>query len=87
MCLKPVRKTKSQAKLLGLGLDKDDGPLRITKGENYHLIGGSKPTHEKMQEIAVRVNEDLTERGKTLEEVTGKEFGEIISKAVEKVGD
>ena len=71
--------------MLGLGLDKDDGPLRITRGENYHLFGGSKTTHEKMQEIAIRVNEELADRGKTLEQVTGKEFHEIVNKAVEKV--
>ncbi|MBN1810124.1 MAG: hypothetical protein JW909_13745 [Planctomycetes bacterium] len=73
--------------MLGLGLDKDDGPLRITRGDNYHLVGGSLPTHEKMQEVAVRVNESLSVSGKRLEEVSGGEFRDIVARAVEKVGD
>ena len=34
---------RKKALLLGLGLDKDDGPFRITRGENYRLYGGSEP--------------------------------------------
>lgn len=76
-----------KALLLGLGLDKDDGPLRITRGENYRLYGGSRPTHAKMQEVAVRVNEDLKQRGKSLEETEPRELRDIVLKAAEKTED
>lgn len=63
--------------LLGLGLDCTDGEKRITVGKNFHLYGGSKQTHEQMQEKAVKLNEHLDERGKTLDEVARKELDEI----------
>ncbi len=64
--------------LLGLGLDRpDDEMLRITRGENFHLIGGSKPTHEGMQEICIRFNEEAKRRFKTLDELSPEEFLEI----------
>ena len=49
--------------LLGLGLDCTDGEMRITKGPNFHLLGGSAPTHERMQATCMRFNEELARRG------------------------
>lgn len=67
--------------LLGLGLDRPDGELlRITRGENFHLIGGSKPTHEGMQEVCIRFNEEARRRLKTLDELSADEFLEIAMK-------
>ena len=37
-----MRKKDLRARLLGLGLDCDDGHTRVTRGENYHLLGGSE---------------------------------------------
>jgi len=70
-------KKKVRKILLGLGLDGDDGHTRITTGKNFHLIGGSKETHEIMQEKAIKFNEKLEQRGKTLDELSRKEFEEI----------
>ena len=36
--------------LLGVGLDNDDGHGRVTRGENFRLVGGSHDTHQQMQE-------------------------------------
>ena len=63
--------------LLGLGFDSKDGHLRITKGENFRLFGGSEETHEMMQEKAVKFNEQLDKRHKHLEDINEKEFREI----------
>jgi len=63
--------------LLGLGLDCKDGHVRITKGKNFRLLGGSKETHEIMQEKAVKFNEQLDRRRKTLDEIDEREFYEI----------
>ena len=63
--------------LLGMGLDCRDGHMRITKGGNFRLYGGSHETHEMMQEKAVKFNEQLNKRHKTLDQINQKEFYEI----------
>ena len=63
--------------LLGLGLDAKDGHVRITKGKNFRLLGGSKETHEMMQEKAIKFNEQLDKRRKTLDDINEKEFHDI----------
>jgi len=67
--------------LVGLGFDCKDGHVRITKGDNFHLVGGSEETHEMMQEKAVKFNEQLDKRRKSLEDINENEFREI-SKAI-----
>ena len=62
--------------MLGIGLD-SDGHKRITKGENFALVGGTKETHEVMTETAVKINERIASRGKRLEEVSHAEFDDI----------
>lgn len=74
-------KDKYKKLLLGLGFDADDGHKRITKGENFYLFGGSKLTHQKMQEIAIKFNEQLKKKQKTLDTVSEKEFIDIAHKA------
>ena len=66
--------------LLGLGFDSKDGHLRITKGENFRLFGGSEETHGIMQEKAIKFNEQLDKRHKKLEEINEKEFRDIAKK-------
>jgi hypothetical protein len=68
---------KRRALLLGLGLDNEDGHVRITRGENFHLVGGSEETHGVMQETAVKFNEKLKDRGKRLEDISKDEFQDI----------
>ena len=51
------------ALLLGMGLDGRDEHRRITRGDNFCLVGGSEETHEKMTETAVKFNEKLSKRG------------------------
>lgn len=71
-----------QAALLGLGLDNKDGHTRLTRGENFVLFGGSQETHAHMQETVIKVNEQLTKRGKRLEDVSGRELGDIFGEAL-----
>lgn len=70
------KRAKKKAIILGVGLD-SDGHKRVTAGENFALIGGSKDTHEEMTEKAVKINEKLKARGKTLEQVSRDEFDDI----------
>jgi hypothetical protein len=71
---KPSQKKK--ALMLGVGLD-SDGHKRVTTGENFALVGGSKETHEQMTEKAVKINEKLAAKGKKLDEVSREELDEI----------
>lgn len=68
---------REKRKLLGLGLDNADGHVRVTRGENYQLVGGSQETHEEMQEKCVKFNEKLDQRGKQLEDLGRDEFVDI----------
>ena len=67
----------SQATLLGLAFDADDGHKRLTRGDNFVLFGGSQETHAVMQETAVKINEQLDRCGKRLEEVSLPELRDI----------
>jgi hypothetical protein len=60
-----------------MGFDCKDGHVRITRGKNFRIFGGSKETHETMQEKAVKFNEQLDKRRKTLDEITREEFYDI----------
>lgn len=66
--------------LLGLGFDCDDGRKRITVGDNYRLYGGSKLTHEVMKEKALKFNEHLKKRGKSIDDVSVEEVIDIADK-------
>jgi hypothetical protein len=74
------KKPANKAWLLGLGLDNKDGHTRITTGEDFKLLGGSQETHSVMQEKAMKLNEHLSRRGKTLSDITQEEFHEIADK-------
>ena len=62
--------------MLGVGLD-SDGHKRVTTGNNFALVGGSKDTHEEMTEKVIKINEKLAAKGKQLEEVGEEEFDDI----------
>ncbi|MDD5697653.1 MAG: hypothetical protein PHH77_03460 [Victivallaceae bacterium] len=77
----PKSSPKPSAIMIGVGLDNKDGHKRITKGENFYLVGGSEETHERMVETSVKVNEKLAEKGKHLEEISKEEFTDLIREA------
>ncbi|MCZ6573390.1 MAG: hypothetical protein ACE10D_00075 [Planctomycetota bacterium] len=58
--------------LMGLGFD-GDGHARITKGEDYVLLGGSSETHERMQDQAERFRDSLRCLGTDLQCATPEE--------------
>ena len=72
------------ALLVGLGHDNQDGHKRITKGDNFYLVGGSEETHEQMTETAVKFNEKLSRRGKSLGEISREEFVDLMREAAGK---
>jgi len=69
-------KGSKKAMILGVGLD-SDGHRRITRGDNFTLLGGTEETHGQMTEHAIKINEKLKARGKRLEQVSRAEFEDI----------
>jgi len=63
------KKKRHRALLLGVGMD-SDGHKRLTTGPNFALVGGTAETHEAMTEKAIKINEKLALKGKSLEQVS-----------------
>lgn len=71
--------------LIGLGLDGEGGELRVSRGPNFYLHGGSEETHHKMQQTALKFNDCVGERGKRLDEINRKELHEIVEQVRDEV--
>lgn len=74
-----VSENRRKRKLLGVGLDNSDGQARVTRGKNFELLGGSKDTHESMQEKCIKLNEKLDARGKQLEDLDRSELLDLAA--------
>lgn len=72
------KRTSSPRRLLGVGLDNEDGHTRVTRGENFALYLGSEETHERMTEICMKLNEKLGRKGKTLDDVSARELRDLL---------
>ena len=70
--------------LIGVGLDNQDEHKRITKGEEFLLVGGSEETHERMQDVAIHVTESLKHKGKRLQDACVDELIELMHKAMDR---
>jgi hypothetical protein len=68
---------------LGVGLDNEDGHRRVTRSEEFLLLGGSADTHENMQETAIRFGEALRRKGKTLRETSADEALDLLRESME----
>ncbi len=69
---------------LGVGLDGTDGHDRVTKNEQFLLVGGSQETHERMQDVSIYFNEELEKRGKRLQDAELDEALDLLRQALEK---
>jgi hypothetical protein len=63
--------------LLGVGLDSRDGHRRITKGDDFLLLGGSQETHERMTDIVLRMRERLKRTGRSFGQLSPREFEDL----------
>lgn len=61
----------------GIGLDNEDGHVRITRMDNFRLFGGSQETHEHMQEKAIKFNERLKKHEKRVTDLSVRQFVEL----------
>jgi hypothetical protein len=69
--------------LLGVGLDGQDGHSRVTRGDDFCLVGGSHETHERMQDLVIRMNEKLKRKGKRFQDLSRPEFEELARDSFE----
>jgi hypothetical protein len=72
--------TGGKAHLLGVGLDCDDGHKRITKAEEFSIVGGSEQTHDRMTETVCKTFEELEQKNKKLDHVEPQELADILHK-------
>lgn len=77
----PTRRT-----LLGLGLDGSgtgpasaDGQTRVTRGDDYVLMGGAAPLHDAMIEVAEHVVEGCRAEGTSLGRAPRELIHEILT--------
>ena len=87
MARKTKEKTAETVGLVGVGLDNQDGHKRITKGEDFLLVGGSEETHERMQDVAIHMTEALQSKGKRLQDACPEEVFELLHNAMERQGN
>lgn len=73
-----TEKRKKIIRLLGVGYDAEDGHIRITQGENHDVLMGSEQTHEYLQQLIQKIENGLTEKGLSLEDLTPDEFSEFV---------
>ena len=73
---------KQNSKLLGVGLDNQDGHKRITQSERFSVVGGSEETHQTLTETAIKTFETLDKKGKTLDTVEKEELNDIIKNSI-----
>lgn len=78
---------KSEARVigfLGVGLDNQDGHKRMTRSEEFLLVGGSAETHEQMQDTAIRFGEALRRKGKKLPETSVEEAIDLLRDSIDR---
>jgi len=68
---------------IGVGLDNKDDHQRLTRSDNFLLVGGSADTHERMQDTAIRFDEALRKRGKKLQETSPEEAIDLLRESLE----
>ena len=74
---------KQDLGLFGVGLDNDDGHKRVTQGSDFCLVGGSSETHERMQDLVLRMNAKLKSKGKRYRDLSSPEFEDLARESYE----
>ena len=83
MPTRPKKSQKEQLGLFGVGLDNDDGHKRVTKGRDFCVVGGSQETHERMQDLVLRMNAKVKRKGKRFRDLSAEEFEDLARESFE----
>ena len=81
-----TRIRKGKGLLVGLRVEKPDGHTRVSRGEDFVALGGSKEGHEHLRETVAEISDEVKRRGRALSDVRHEELKEIVARAIEKVG-
>lgn len=77
------RDEKEMTGLLGIGLDGGDGHDRVSRGDDFLIVGGSAETHERMQDLVIRMEEKLRRKGKRIRDLDEREFEDTVRDSME----
>jgi len=83
--MRPDERPLNIAGLVGLGFDARPDEKRVTRGENFLLVGGSRETHERMVETVLTFKELVDKRGKRIKDVSARDLGEITEELRERL--
>lgn len=72
--------------LVGVRVDGEEGQSRVSKGEDFLALGGTKEGHEHLRETVAEISDEVKRRGRSLAEVRREEFREILVRALERTG-
>ncbi len=72
------QKRKKIIRLLGVGFDTEDGHVRITNAEKYDVLLGSEQSHEYIQQLIQKIEDELEAQGKSLDDFSPAEFSEFV---------
>lgn len=64
--------------LLGVGFDSEDGQIRITQADPYHVLMGSGETHEALRKICLQIEEAVQASGRALSDYSPEEFMALV---------
>ena len=67
------------SRILGLGLDHEDGHLRLTKGKGFDIYQGSEESHDQMHELCRKILDRIEKQGKQLQDLSREEFASLLS--------
>ncbi|HMP90199.1 MAG TPA: hypothetical protein PJ991_08350 [Kiritimatiellia bacterium] len=62
------------AKIIGIGGASNDGHVRITRGDRYHLVQGSEQSHDAMIIWCEEINRRLSSMNKSIDDLSVEEF-------------
>lgn len=63
---------------MGVGFDAEDGHVRITKGEHYDVFMGSDESHEYIQQLIKKIEDELRKKGMRLDDLSPEEFYDFV---------
>ena len=72
------QKRKKIIRLLGVGFDAEDGHVRITNAEKYDVLMGSEQSHEYIQQLIEKIEDQIENRGLALDDLTPEQLGEFV---------
>lgn len=74
------RETERNNYLIGVGLDANDGHKRITKGDDFSILGGSEETHDRITETVIKTSEELSTKGRSIRNADPEEIRDLVMK-------